>query len=146
MRSMVRKMLRASVTAALGLIAMMATYGMATTASMAGNAEDKVPDISTIMTKSFKGKDSLKGSISADVKGEKWEDAQKLAKEWSDLGASLGKNKPPKGDAKSWEDLTKKFAESTKAISEAAEKKDKSAITKAMSTFDCKTCHSAHKQ
>lgn len=137
---MVRKMLRAGVFAALGLIAMMATYGVAVT------AEDKVPDISTIMSKSFKGKDSLKTSISADVKGEKWEDAHKLAKEWSDLGAALGKNKPPKGDQKSWDELTKKFADNTKALLDATDNKDAKAANKALGSFDCKTCHTAHKQ
>jgi hypothetical protein len=139
MLSMVRKMLRAGVLAALGLIAMMATYGAANT------AEDKVPDISAIMTKSFKGKDSLSMSVGADAKGEMWEDAQKLAKEWSNLGAALGKNKPPKGESKSWDELTKKFADNTKAIYDAADKKDAKAINKALKSFDCKTCHSAHK-
>jgi len=142
---MVRKMLRAGVFAALGLIAMMATYGAANTAGAADTAEDKVPDISAIMTKSFKGKDSLSKSVGADAKGEMWEDAQKLAKEWSDLGAALGKNKPPKGESKSWDELTKKFADNTKAIYDAADKKDAKAISKALSSFDCKTCHTAHK-
>ena len=138
---MVRKMLQAGVFAALGLIAMMASYGVATT------AEDKVPDISTIMAKSFKGKDSLKSAIAADVKGEKWEDAQKLAKDWSEMGAALGKNKPPKGDAKSWEELSKKFADNTKAVSDAAEKKDAKAVNTALTAIggSCKACHTNHK-
>ncbi len=138
---MVRKMLRAGLFAALGMIAMLASYGVANT------AEDKVPDISTIMQKSFKGKDSLKASITADVKAEKWEDAQKLAKEWSELGAALGKNKAPKGDPKSWDELSKKFADNTKAVSDAVEKKDGKAATAAIGAIgsSCGACHKAHK-
>src|SRR5580693_5978573 len=108
MLSMVRKMIRACMFAALGVVAVMLSYGVAST------AEDKVPDISTIMSKSFGKKDGYKTTVGAAVKGEKWEDAQKLAKEWNDLGMAIGKNKPPKGEAKSWDDLCMKFADITK--------------------------------
>jgi hypothetical protein len=136
---MVRKLIRATLFAALGLVAVMVSYGVANT------AEDKVPDVSTIMSKSFKGKDSYKSSISAAVKGDKWEDAQKLAKEWDELGMSIGKNKPPKGEDKSWEEHTKKFAENTKAIHEGADNKDAKAVNKAIGSFNCGGCHKAHK-
>ena len=136
---MVRKILRTGVVATLGLIAMLATVGAAST------ADDKVPDISTIMSKSF-GKGGLKMTIATDVKGEKWEDAAKLAKDFEELGSALGKNKPPKGDPKSWDDLTKKFAESAKAVHEAADKKDPKAVKDAMATINCGNCHKAHKQ
>ncbi len=136
---MVRKMIQASMFAALGLVALMVSY------SVANTAEDKVPDVSTIMSKSFKGKDSYKTAVGAAVKGEKWEDAQKLAKEWNELGTSIGKNKAPKGDDKSWEEHTKKFAENTKAISEGAENKDAKAVNKAIGSFNCGGCHKAHK-
>lgn len=136
---MVRKMLRAGVFAALGVVAMMATYGMAIP------ADEKTPDIKTIMDKSFKNKDSYKATITADVKGDKWEDADKVAKEFADMGAALGKNKPPKGDDKSWEMMSKKFAENTKAVYDAAEKKDAKALKTALGAFDCAGCHKAHR-
>ena len=135
---MVRKMLRACACAALGMVAVLFSYGVATP------AEDKVPDIGTIMSKSFK-KDGYKSTITAAVKGEKWEDAQKLAKEWNDLGASIGKNKPPKGEDKAWAEQCTKFADTTKAIVDGAEKKDSKAVTKAISSFNCMGCHKAHK-
>jgi hypothetical protein len=136
---MVRKALRAGVFAALGMIALVGSYGVAT------SADEKVPEISTVMQKSF-GKDGFKSQITAAVKGEKWEDANKLAKEWNDTyGAAIGKNKPPKGEAKSWEELCKKFSENTKAIVEGTDKKDAKAVTKAIGAFNCGACHKAHK-
>lgn len=75
---MMRKMLRAGVFGLLGMVGMMASYGIATSA----NAPDA--EIGEVMKKSF-GKGGYKGSITAAVKGEKWEDAAKLAKEWNDL-------------------------------------------------------------
>jgi hypothetical protein len=142
---MVRKMLRAGLFAALGLIGMVATYGVA----MSANA-DKVnvnadADISDVMKKSFKDKDAYNKTIPAAVKGEKWEDAAKLAKEWNELAMALAKNKPPKGEAKSWEKLCGGFVDNTKTILEGAEKKDAKVVTKAIGSFNCMACHKNHK-
>lgn len=134
---MVRKMLRAVLFSGFGIIAMMATYGMAIP------ADEKTPDIKTIMDKSFKNKDSYKATISADAKAGKWEDAEKIAKEFAEMGTALGKNKPPKGDDKAWETASKKFASTTKALYEATEKKDATAATAALKGFDCAGCHKA---
>ena len=117
---------------------MVASYGVA----LSANAADA--EISEVMKKSF-GKDGFKASITTAVKGEKWEDAAKSAKEWNELAAALAKNKPPKGDAKAWEKQCAGFAENTKAILEAAEKKDAKATNKAISGFNCMACHKAHK-
>ncbi|HVL15270.1 MAG TPA: hypothetical protein VM529_22050 [Gemmata sp.] len=135
---MVRKMLRAGVVAALGMVAVLATYGVATSANLAD------PDISEVMSKSF-GKGGLKGKVSAAVKGGKWEDATKAAKEWNELGTALAKSKPPKGDEKVWEENCKKFSDSTKAILAGTEKKDAKATNTALSSFKCMDCHKAHK-
>jgi hypothetical protein len=136
---MVRKMLRAGVFAALGMIAVMASYGVATT------AEDKTADVKTIMDKSFKNKDSFKATISADAKEGKWDDAKKLAKDWVDLSASIGKNKPAKGDDASWQEQCKKFVDSTKAVYDATDSKDAKAVGKALGSFNCGGCHKAHR-
>lgn len=136
---MVRKLIRAGLFAGMGIVGMLATYGMAISAN---NAD---ADIHDVMKKSF-GKGGLKSQLSAAVKGEKWEDAAKLAKEMNDLGEALGKNKPPKGDVKSWDKLCKGFAKATQGILAGAEKKDAKAIAKAMSTIKCMTCHDAHKE
>jgi hypothetical protein len=136
--SMVRKMLRAGVFALMGVIGVMATYGAATSANTAD------AEISEVMKKSF-GKGGLKSQIVTAVKGEQWEDATKLAKEWNSLGEALGKNKPPKGDGKSWEKLCGGFSEATKGVLAGAEKKDAKAVNKAMGTINCKRCHDTHK-
>lgn len=134
---MVRKVIRAGAFAALGMVALLGSYGVATSANRAD------VEVGEIMKKSF-GKGGLKTTFTAAVKGEKWEDATKIAKELNGHAADLGKAKPPKGDAKSWETQTKKFAESAKTVLTAAEKKDADAAKKAFS-FDCAGCHKAHK-
>jgi hypothetical protein len=133
-----RKMLRAGVFGLLGLVGMMASYGIATSA----NAADA--EISEVMKKSF-GKKGYKGSITAAVKGENWDDATKLAKEWNDLAPALSKNKPPKGNPKSWEKLCGGFEKATKGVLAGAEKKDAKAVSTAMRTINCMACHKAHK-
>ncbi len=134
---MVRKLIQMGVFGALGMISMMAAYGAATA------ADAKDADISTIMKASF-GKGGFKTTLPAAVKGEKWDEATKLAKEWAEYGAALGKNKPPKGDAESWKKMSEAFTASTKSILTAAEKKDAKALTKAMA-FNCQGCHKGHK-
>jgi hypothetical protein len=130
--------MRAGVFGALGVLAMMASFGLA------APLEDKTADTSTIMTKSF-GKGGYKMSVAAAAKAGEWDAAQKLAKEWTTLSADLGANKPPKGDIKSWETQCKKFVESTKAVYEGTEKKDPKAVTKAIGSINCGNCHKAHK-
>lgn len=134
---MFRKSVRAAIFAFLG---MLATIGGE---NAARSADDKA-DISTIMTKSF-GKDGYKVAILAAVKNEKWDDAAKLAKEWSNLGQLLGKNKPLKGDAKAWEKACAAFADNTKAVLAGTEKKDPKAISKAIGSFSCGVCHKAYR-
>lgn len=135
---MLRKFVRASLCAAFGMAALLFTYGATT------GADEKDADISTIMKKSF-GKDGYKSTVVAAAKGEKWEDAQKLAKEWAALGKVMAKNKAPKGEAKSWEDQCGKFADATKAIVKATEDKDAKAVSKSVGGFNCGGCHKAHK-
>ena len=112
--------------------------------------EKKTPLINEIMkaiggTKTEKG---LCGKCAAAGKDEKWEDAQKLAKSLSECCANLPKNKCPKGDADSWEKLSKQFAEQAKAIEKAAADKDSKAFGESIETFTkaCGACHMAHRQ
>jgi hypothetical protein len=141
---MVRKFIRASLFAALGLFAVALSYGAAATPGQK-DKDDKVPDISEIMLKGHKGTDSYIARVKNAAKDDKWEDAQKYAKTLAFFGENLGKNKPPKGDDKSWKKMTEKYAESTKAVYKATEDKDAKAVNKALGSIDCKGCHSAHR-
>jgi cytochrome c556 len=109
-------------------------------------ADANVPDCETIMKK-CNSKKGLTSQIKAAVKDEKWEDAQKAAKELKEFGAALGKNTANKGEKTSWEKLTKKFAEQTSAIADATDKKDSAAYDKAAKAYggSCKACHDSHK-
>jgi cytochrome c556 len=141
---MVRKFIRACLFAALGLFAVALSFGTAATPLSATN-DDKVPDISEIMNKGHKGNDSYLSLIRKAAKAEQWDDAQKYAKSLAAFGESLGKNKPPKGDAESWKSMTEKYAEATKAVFKATEEKNAKAVNTGLGKIDCKGCHSKHR-
>ena len=141
---MVRKCIRASLFAALGVFAVALSYGTAVTAGQK-DKDDKVPDISEIMLKGHKGTDAYINRIKEAAKAEKWEDAQKYAKTLAFFGENLGKNKPPKGDDKSWKMMTDKYAETTKAVYKATEDKDAKAVNTNLGAIDCRGCHGKHK-
>jgi uncharacterized protein (DUF1501 family) len=142
---MVRKMLRAGVFAALGMVAMVLAYG-ATNATAADEKKDeKVPTISEIMVKGHKGTDAYIAKIKAAAKDEKWDDAKEYAKTLAFFGENLSKNKPPKGDEKSWATLTKAYADATKATYKATQDKDVKAVNKGLAGIVCGSCHKAHK-
>jgi len=109
-------------------------------------AEEKTPTIKQVM-KTVAGKQGLCAQCAAAGKGMKWEDAQKLAKSLTACCANLPKNKCPKGDAASWEKLSKQYAEQAAAVQKAADDKDAQAFTAALKTFtsSCGACHKAHK-
>lgn len=109
-------------------------------------AEGKAPDVNALMVKCFRPGGYRQTVLDA-VKAEKWDDAAKLAKEWGELGATLGRAKAAKGEPKSWEALSKKFAENTKAVADAAEKKDAKAVSAALGALglSCGNCHKLHK-
>lgn len=138
---MVRKILRAGVFAALGMIAVMATYGVAVT------ADDKLPTIKEIMVKGHKGTDAYLAKIKADAKAEKWDEAKDYAKSLVVFGEAIGKNKPPKGEDESWSKLSKKYLSNTQAVLKAVEAKDTAGTNKALGAIgmSCGECHKAHK-
>jgi len=109
-------------------------------------AQDKNPTTKEIMKK-VAGKEGLCAKCNMAAKGGQWENAQKLGTQLKECGAALAKAPCPKGDAKSWEKLTKQYAEQTVAISKAADAKDAKSFEASIKTFtsSCKACHDAHK-
>lgn len=108
-------------------------------------AEDKLKDVKGCMA--FQNK--VRTDIGKQAKGKdvKWEDIQTQTAEWVKVAEDLGKNKPPKGDEKSWKEQTDKYLATVKAIHEAAEKKDSAGINKGLGTIgaSCGGCHGKHK-
>lgn len=139
---MVRKTLRAAslAVATAGMIVL--TYGAVTAAN--ANAALGIEDI---MKKSFNKKVGVCPKIGPAVKEGKWDDAQKLSKDLAEYGAALPGTACPKGDAGSWTKLSKKFAAETKAVADAAAKKDAAATEASLKTLtgSCKACHDAHR-
>lgn len=127
-----------AVAAALAVVAM----------TLSGSAADeKGPAVKDVM-KAVAGKTGFCAKCAGAVKAGDWAEAQGYAKKMADCGVALTKTPCPKGDAKSWETLTKRFAEQTAAVNKAAEAKDSDAFGTAIKTFtgSCKTCHDAHKK
>jgi cytochrome c556 len=112
-------------------------------------ADDKAKTIKEVMQKLHKKDVGLLFEIGKDLKGDSpdWKEIQEHTKDLAGMSLDLSKNKPPKGEAKSWEDLTKKYVDDAKKLDEAAGKKDKAAASKLVATLSnsCMDCHKAHR-
>jgi cytochrome c556 len=95
--------------------------------------------------KTGKFKSALKKEVAATPTD--WEAIQKTTKEIHELGESLEKAEPEKGDKESWKKLAGKFGENTKSLHDAAEAKDLNKVKAAQKSIggSCKACHDAHK-
>jgi hypothetical protein len=102
-----------------------------------------------IMQKINDEKKGLIFEIGKDLKADTpdWKEIAQYTKEVSTLAGDLGKNKPPKGEASSWEKLTKAYAEAAKKLDDAAASKDKKAASDAQTAMatNCRMCHIAHR-
>lgn len=143
---MVTKLTRVTLAAAFGLTILALAGGVSATAQDKKD-DKKVPPVKEIMKAGHKGDDAHMAKVVLAVKDGKWEDAQSHAKDLADNGTLLGKNTPKKGDPKSWEKLTTKYADNTKALYEATQKKDADASKAALENLgaSCKECHSVHR-
>lgn len=142
---MLRKYIRASLFATFGMLAMLLAYGASATAEEKDKKDEKLPEISEIMKKGHDKTDGYIAKVRGAAKDGKWEDAQKYAKTLAFFGEHLGKNKPPKGGADSWEKLTKKYAENTKLALKGTEDKDVKVVNKGLGGINCMECHKEHK-
>lgn len=103
--------------------------------ALSGNAEDKKPKyaIKEVMQKAHKGgllKTVLSGSANKEQKDSLVE-----------MYISLGQNKPPKGDDKSWKEKTEALLTAAKGVA----KGDKEATGKLKKASNCMECHSVHR-
>jgi cytochrome c556 len=118
-------------------------------ALLGGLAMAADPTIKDIMTKAHKGGNSLLQTMNKELKEDEpdWNDVQKDSKELVELGAALGKNKPPRGEPDSWEKLTKGYLDTAKSLEASAEKKDKSGAKASLGKLlgSCKGCHQVHR-
>ncbi len=105
--------------------------------------------VKEIMGKLNKGPNSLCPSLGKALRSANpsWDDVQKQSKEFVELAEEMTQADPPKGSKASWDKLTKAYVANAKALSTAADKKDKTAAQAAVKSLQgsCKSCHSAHK-
>lgn len=106
------------------------------------------PDIKEIMGKLNKA-GGLYPSIQKGLKSPSpnWAGLKNETDEFAALAASLGKNKPPKGDAASWQKMTKDYADEAGKLKAAVESKNKANADAAIAKLggSCSACHKAHK-
>jgi cytochrome c556 len=112
-------------------------------------ADEKGPTIKEIMTKAHKGGESIIEHLKKDLKEKDpdWAEIKTHSKELADLGSSLGKATPKKGDKTSWEKLTKTYVDNAKALEAASDKKDSKTASASLQklTTSCGGCHRVHK-
>lgn len=126
-----------------GLLATLAFVG-----PTAVSADGKDLDIETIMKKlnGKKGTHKVIGKA-LDASPMDWTALTPQTKTYAELAAALGKNKPEKGDQKSWDMLCKEYAAAAKELDGAAVKKDKDAAKTAFGKLkdSCDNCHENHR-
>jgi len=107
------------------------------------------PTTREAMKKLNGGPNSLHQTLKLDLKDDDpdWEAIQEETAEYVKLTANLGKNKPPKGDAASWERLTKTYHDDARALDGAAKRKDRKGATAALDRLGraCTACHKLHR-
>ncbi len=76
-----------------------------------------------------------------------WAGLQKQSKEIATLVEWMAKKDPPRGEKVSWSKHTKEYLAETKALADAAQKKDKDGMigVHARITKACTTCHKEHR-
>src|SRR5262249_29479237 len=108
------------------------------------------PSIKDVMKRAHMGSSSLLPEVGRDLKASPpaWADLQKHVKELGELGASLNKNTPPKGDRESWDKLTRAYLADVRSLEDAAGKQDRAAAQTALNKLNgsCKACHSEHQK
>ena len=132
-----------------GAMALMSLTVIGVGLASADPADARAKTVKEIMEKLNKGPQSesakLKSALAA--KSPNWETIQASTKEYADLGPALGENDPPKGAKESWKTHSETFASQTKALNEAADKKDLAATKGAFQkiSMSCMGCHRAHR-
>jgi hypothetical protein len=109
---------------------------------------DKPKSIEEIMEKAHAGDDAFRAAVAKAVKEGDFKAAAAPMKAWGALAPHLGSFKPPQGDKKSWDKLTKQYAEQVKALAAAIGKKDqaKAKATLTKINLSCAGCHKIHKK
>jgi cytochrome c556 len=140
---MLQKFLKVTTAGAFAVLAI----ALAQSSAVRAQEKDKKLTTKQIMGTGHKGADSLFAKVQTAVKAKKWDDASGPAKELAENGSMFPKATPPRDDKKNWEEMAGKYADNTKALAEAVNKKDEAAAGKALMAIggSCKACHDDHK-
>jgi cytochrome c556 len=111
--------------------------------------DDKTPTVKEVMGKLNKGNKAPLAQLKTLLKAKTpdWKKIQDSTKEFADLGPTLSKNEPPKGDPAQFKKLAEVYGADCKDLDDAAKKEDlattKGAFVKV--TGSCMKCHTAHR-
>lgn len=106
------------------------------------------PNVEEIMQKVYKPKGLHKAvGKSLELADVDWAAVSTMTTDYAKLVGDLPKCKCPKGDAASWEKLTKQSAADSKALNDAVAKKDKTAALAVWGKLNksCQACHDEHR-
>ena len=107
------------------------------------------PSIKAIMGKLAKGPNSLTPTIGKELQQEPppWATIRTQTKEFAELAAALGKQKPPMGAADSWAQLTASYSARASELDAAAQAgdRDKALAAHEFLSKSCMACHREHK-
>jgi cytochrome c556 len=111
---------------------------------------DEDSAITVIMKKCHKPKTGYRDLVAVEVekKPPKWDDIQKMTKDFVTQASALPKLDPPKGTKASWQKLTAAYLVDVKALDEATAKKDVKAVKTANDKLagGCMDCHDLHRE
>jgi cytochrome c556 len=117
--------------------------------SPAGAGDEPTPTIKDVMRKLHKGANSPLARLKKDLgaPAPNWKAVQDTTKDFVILGAALGKNDPPRGEAAGYKKLADAYFTNAKALDDAAKAEDKAAAQAAYRKLSasCKSCHQAHR-
>jgi cytochrome c556 len=125
--------------------------GFIAAAFVAGSAgaDDEAASIKGLMGKLHKGATSPLIRLKTQLKAASpdWPKVQAETKQFVNLGASLSKFDPPRGESSGYKALATNYYNSAKDLDAAARKEDVGATKAAFAKLSgsCKECHSAHK-
>ncbi len=130
-------------------VSMLALFVAAGLISQRADAADESASVETVMKTLFAGKTSPLNTLKAAVKSETpdWAKIKDAAGSFAKHGPALGENDPPQGEKDSWVKLTKALADESKALDDAAGKKDLDGVNASIKKIgaSCKSCHEVHR-
>jgi hypothetical protein len=131
------------------MVGVLAAFIAAALVAGPAGADDEAASIKGLMGKLHKGATSPLIKLKTQLKAESpdWPKIQAETRQFVNLGASLSRFDPPRGETSGYKALATNYYNNAKVLDAAASKEDAVATKAAFSKLSgsCKECHTAHK-